>query len=348
MMKTRTAVHSPQSEKNQRIHGEAIAVRAMAAAQMGAQLILWITFFGYDRAAQTVWQAALLWGIPLAALYFVWKKGSAALGRKSSRCVLLALLPCLTLDAAFLLFALSGLIGQLIPQYPGWVSVAVPAAFALLSAFLARPRGVSYGTDLLKWLLILLFVCGTVFLRASNRADRLWPIWGKGIGNTALTALRGAGSLWGVALLFALPPKQGKAAGWTLVPWGLACVWALWYGFVRPWETGDVMAVAEKLMGFARHASSITMYEIAGVMWMILLPLALMGALSASEKITLFSFPQCPRWIPLAAVLIPGCALLLIWPEAAIGLLDQTLPWRIAPSLAAGAWLWVQERRNRK
>jgi len=347
VMKTRTGVHSAAAQRRQRVRSEASAVRAGAAVQLSAQILLWITFFAYDRAAQAVWQAALLWGIPLAALYLLWKKGAPALHQKPGRYALIALLPCLMLDAAFVLYAFSGMIGQLIPQYPGWVGVAVPSAFALGTAYLARPRGVSYGTDVFKWLLLALFVCGTVFLRASTRADRLWPLMGKGFSATALAALGGAGSLWGASLLFALPKEGGKTAGWTLVPWVVGLIWALWYGFVRPWETGDVMAVAEKMMGFARHASSITLYEMAGVMWMLLLPLALTGALSAGERLLLAAFEKCPRVLAHGLVLAPGLAALLIAPESVVGLLGCALPWRIVLSAGAGAFLCILERRRK-
>lgn len=347
MMKTRTFVHSWQAQRRQRMQSEASACRALACVQLGAQILLWITFFGYDRAVQAVWQAALLWLIPFLLLWFVWKQGAKVI--QNTRYALLALLPCLMLDAAFLLYVFSGYIGQLIPQYPGWTGVWAAGGFALLTAYLARTRGVTYGADLLKGMLVVLFLFATVFLRQSTRADRLWPILGRGFPNTLLTAAAGAGSLWGTALLFALAGEEepkGKTVFWGLIPWGLGCIWALWYGFLRPWAFGDVLPVAEKMMGFARHASGVTLYEMAGLLWMVMLPLSLTGALSTGEKLVKNAFPKCPRILPLLGVLLPGMLALLIAPEKMVSLLDAALPWRFAVSLITGIGLIVLGRRK--
>ena len=351
MMKTRTLVHSMRAQRRERLHSEAAANRALACVQLGAQLFLWITFFGYDRAMQAVWQAALMGLAPLLLLWFVWQRGAGAFHLQSARYVLLALLPCLMLDAAFLLYAFSGYIGQLIPQYPGWTGVWAAGGFALITAFFSRTRGAAYGADLLKGLLVVLFLFATVFLRQSSRADRLWPILGRGFQNTFLTAVSGAGSLWGTALLSALAEEEkpkGKTVFWALIPWGFSCIWALWYGFLRPWAFGDVLSVAEKMMGFARHASSVTLYEMAGLLWMVLLPVSLAGALAAGEKLAVSAFPKCPRILPLLGVLLPGWLTLLIAPEKMPGILEAALPWRFAVSLASGIALTVLGRRKEK
>ena len=350
MMKTKTSVHSRREANRQRLKSEASAQWAAASVQLGAQMILWLTFFGYDRAAQTVWQAALLWVVPFFLLWFLWKKGTGVFLKNAGRYALLGLLPCLMMDAAFLLFALGGYMGQLIPQYPGWMSVWVVSGFAVLTAFLSKPRGVSYGIDGLKWGILLLFVLSTVFLRQSSRADRLWPILGKGLKNTAMTALLGVGSLWGIALFFLFPGEEkadGKTVLWGLIPWALGVIWALWYGFVRPWNPGDVLPVAEKMMGFARHASSVTLYEMAGVMWMVLLPLSLTGALTAGERIVTGVFEKCPRLVPLAAVLLPGFLGMLLIPGKMIGILEKALPLRAALSFGTAVFLCVLARRQK-
>ena len=58
--RTRTAVHSHQQAVEQRRYSRAAALRTVAAVQLAAQMLLWVTFSGYDAAVQTVWQAALL------------------------------------------------------------------------------------------------------------------------------------------------------------------------------------------------------------------------------------------------------------------------------------------------
>jgi len=342
MMKTHTRIHSRQAQKQERREGLAASIRTMISLMMGAQLLLWVVFFGYDRSVQAVWQSALMLIVPLLLLYFLWKDAP-----KSPKLCLL-LLPCLMADTALVLFALGGYISQLIPIYPDWVGIAVPAVIALLAALSAKPQGAARGAYAMKGLMALLFIFGTVFLRASNRADRLWPLMGKGLGVQGKTALLGSGSVWMAALLFILPPRDKKAARYALVPWAAGCVWALWFGFVRPWAFGDEMSIAEKMMGLARHAHSITLYEIAGLLWMLLLPLALCGCLSSAEMLALSAFPKCPRVLPMLAALVPGAACLLLLPEHMPSLLETILPFRTALSLVTGAAVRLAKKEKKR
>lgn len=332
MFQTHTRVTDRAAQKKQRETGSAAALKAVASAQLFTQLLLWITFFGYDRAQQTVWQAVLMIAPVWIALYLVWKNAG------DSRWTALPLLLCLQLDSCLVLFAVSGFIGQLIPQYPPWVGVLIPTAACFAIVLTARVRGVGYGTAVFKWLLMGLFLFSTVFLRASNRADRLWPLLGDGLGSTALAALSGAGSVWACALIFALPKSHTpkKNLRWVLMPWALGLVWALWFGFVRPWAAGDSLAVAEKIMGLARHAMSVVTYELAGVLWMLLLPLSLCGCAASAELLASRAFPKLPRMIPLALALLPSCVVLLIWPGEALAVLETLLPWRAVIALLCG------------
>ncbi len=345
MFQTRTRVHTQAAQQQERQAGYCAALRAMAAVQLGAQLLLWITFFGYDRVQQTVWQSALMTGPVMAALYLLWKNAAP------NRWAALALLPCLQLDACLALLALSGLIAQAIPQYPAWVGAVVPCAACVLTVLRAGTRGVGYGAKLFQWLLLGLFVLSTVFLRASDRADRLWPILGSGLGPTALAALAGVGSVWGTALLFALPqegqPPQ-KALRWALIPWVLGCVWALWFGFVRPWAAGDALAVAEKMMGLARHAMSVMLYELAGVLWLLLLPLALCGCAVSTELLMRRAWPRLPRPFPAVVALLPSCLMLLCDAGQALRVLETLLPYRAPVALACGAALCVLRGKGKK
>lgn len=348
LRRTHTRVHSPSAAQQERMQGEARAHHALACVQMAAQMILWVTFFGYDRAAQAVWQAAAAQGIFLIAACLVWKKVSFHV--EKGRWIALLLIPCLMLDAAFAMLALSGFIGQVIPQYPSWVGVIVPGAACLFTAVSAGRRGAAYGADVLKGLLLVLFVCATLFLRDSSRADRLCPILGLGIGNTALAALNGSGSLWGAALLYlpnGQPQGKAKTAPWAVTAWLMGCIWALWHGFMRPWSVGDDIAVAEKMMGLARHASSVTMYEIAGVLWMLLLPLSITGSLTAGGRIIRRAWPKLPRFAAMAAILLPSLALLW-FPAETLRLLETLLPWRMALGLLTGAGMLILSRKEAK
>lgn len=339
---TRTRVHSPAAQKREREGGLLSASRTAAAVQLGTQLLLWIFFFAYDQTEQTVWQAALMLFLPLIVLWLVWKNTAA--DHPSARWWTLPLVLCLFLDAAFLLLAVSGFIRQLVPAYPSWVPVAVPAAVCWLTALRARPRGVKYGAAVLALPLVALLIFGTVFLRASTRADRMWPILGDGLLSTARTALTGAGAVWGVALL--LLKSNQKSARFTVVPWALAVLCAVWFGFLNPWGPGDDLAIAEKMMGLARHAHSVILYEMTGILWMLLLPAALTACCSTSGELIRRAFPRLPLWLSLLpAVLLPS-AVLLLWPDRLFGILQLLLPWRYPVSLICGLGLMFCTRRR--
>jgi len=349
MMKTVASVHSAGDRQKQIRKSRVQAQRTLVCVMTGYQLLLWVAFFGYDQSGQAVWQSVLMLMVPGAAAYLLWKNSVAALSSKAGRYVPLALILCLLVDAAFLVFSLGGFISQLMPQYPFYVGYAVPCAFAFFTVWLSRAQGVENGAFTLKGLLVILFVFATVFLRASNRADRLWPILGKGILRQLKTALSGAGCLWGAALLFVLPKEKGKkAAKFMIVPWLCGSIWALWHGFVRPWSEGDAIAVAEKLMGLARYAHSVTLYEIAGLMWMAGIPLCLCGCVSISETLVTRAFPRCPRVLAAALFLLLPLAANLFWNEKILMVLETLLPWRMAVSLVCAAALFFIARKEAK
>jgi len=351
--RTMTPVHSQSAAVQQRDAGRRAALRTAAAVQIAAQIILWITFGGYDRAVQTVWQAALMLIIPLAALWFLWRSGEGALESKVAVYASLGLLLCLWMDAAFLLYAFSGLMEYYIPEYPYAAGPAAAAAVCWLTVLLSRRNGVAYGTSALKAPLILLFLLSTVLLRSSNRADKLWPLLGRGVVNTALTALGGTGSLWGAALMFVLPgkprqPTPVRASLRAAIAWAAGSIWALWFAFVRPWAPGDTMDVGERLMGLARHASGVASYSLAGLLWMLLLPAALTGCISAGEVLINRAWPGLARSI--AALVVPSAALaaVLIWPSQLPDVLGRVLPWRAVISAAVGLAAAVMARKEAK
>ena len=339
MMKTVASVRNAQEKQRQMQKGKALAQNTLVCVMMGFQLLLWITFFGYDRSRQAVWQSAVLLLVPGMAVHALWKRT-----KSESKYLPLMLLPCLLADAAFLLFAIGAFIGQLMPQYPHWLGYGVPCAFAFVTVWLSKSCGVENGAFTLKGLFLILFVFSTVFLRASNRSDRLWPIMGNGLFTQLKTAFLGSGCLWGTALLFVLPRERGeKTVRFLLIPWIIGCIWALWHGFVRPWAVGDAIAVGEKLMGLARHAHSVTLYEIAGLMWMAGIPLCLCGCLSASETLVTRAFPKFPRVAVIALfALLPFLFNLL---ENALLLLETILPWRIVLSVLAGVLMQKEAKK---
>lgn len=342
---TKTKVHSSAEERSQREKGWANAGRIMACLQLGTQLLLWIFFDGYDRSAQTVWQAVIILAVPLAALWAVWRGADISL--RAARWFLLPLVLCLTADSAMMLSVMNGFLHQLAPSYPAWTGVAVSMAFAYLTALCARARGVRYGVKVLAVPLVVLLLAGTVLMRASKRADWLWPIWGDGLLSTAKNALPGCGAVWGAALLFILPPKtsgNSKAAGWLALPWALCVVCALWLGFLRPWAPGDELPVAEKMMGLARHAHSVLTYETYGVMWMLLVPSSLIACLFTAGELIRSAFPRLATWAALLPAALLSAAVLFI--PNGTALVGLALPWRWAVSLLCGLALLIHTRRK--
>ena len=311
---------------------------AMVGIQLGTQLLLWIFFDAYDRALQTVWQAALMTAIPLLLLLWVWH--GADPHSPSAKWFALPLTLCLFADAALMTSALGGFVGQLVPHYPMWVSVLAPAAVCWLTALCARTRGVRYASQLLALPLSILLLLGTVFLRASTRADRLWPILGDGLFSTAKTALLGAGAGWGISLGVVFPQKRTKMWKTFLLyccPWALCVLCALWFGFLRPWAAGDALPVAEKMMGLARHAHSVLLYEATGVMWMLLIPTALTACFASSGEIIRRAFPSLPVW----ASLLPAAAVALALQAADF---HSLLPFRYLVALGCGLALRIDQR----
>lgn len=354
---TRSSVSDRQSARSQQRRAACAAYRTLGGIQLAAQLMLWITLYAYDRIAQTCWQAALALALPLGGLWALWHGGERALSSRVGTRWTLLLLPCLMLDAAILLRTLSGYISQLIPEYPFWACALVPAALCWLAALLSRENGAAYGARLFQGLLLGLFLLATVFLQTTAHTVRLWPLLGQGVGRTAEEALSGAGGTWGVALLFALPlhspgGKEARSAGrtvlWTVLPWAVCIVWALWYGMVRPWRGGDALEVGERLMGLARHSRSPLLYECSGLMWMLLLPLAIIGCAVSGEKLLRSASPRVPRSLAALLSLLPGTAAALLWPDEILNALGWALPWRAALSAVAGAALCVTAARMGK
>ncbi|MBR6569490.1 MAG: hypothetical protein IKK75_03455 [Clostridia bacterium] len=345
--RTRTRVHTADAEKMQRKKGWDAASRAMAAIQLGTQLLLWVFFYGYDLSAQAVWQAALMLILPLLLLWLVWR--NASLNHPAARWVALPLVVCLLADAVLLVAVLGGFISQLVPNDPLWVSAIFPAFFCWLTALCARSRGVRYGMALLAVPLIVLLIISTVFLRASTRADRLWPILGDGLISTARCALSGAGALWGTALIFLLPSggRAARAAAWAVVPWLLCVLCALWFGFLRPWAQGDDIAIAEKMMGLSRHAHSVILYEMSGILWMILAPASLVGCFSTAGDLLSRATPRLPSWAVLLPVPVLAVVVSMLWPESIFGILGMVLPWRWVLTFVSGLTLTIICRRTK-
>lgn len=354
LRQTRTSVHD-ESERQRQERGSLLnACRLSGSVQIAAQLLVWVPIFAYDRSEQTVWQAALMLLIPLLLLFFVWKKGAGAVGTRAGAWWTLPLVLCLMLDAALLLRVLAGYIGRLIPEYPYGLTVLAPLAACYVSVLLTRKNGASYGMWTLKWAFVFLFLTSTLLQGADGNAVRLWPLLGQGLGQTALTALMGCGGVWGVALLFLTPDGQGEKQGhppalYAAIPLVMGVIWSLWFALTRPWRPGDGLVIGERLMGIARHSSSTVLYELTGLWWMLLLPCALIGGLTAAERLLRAVWPRLPRSLAALIPVLPAVILCVGWRDEMLSWLAVALPLRAAVSLISGAGMAVTANgRGRK
>lgn len=361
---TRTPVKDEQTQAKNRRKGVFATYRSMAAVQIVAQLMIWVTFFCYDRLTRTTWQAAILLVLPLALLWAAWNAGHRGIYTRAGSWVLLLLVPCLLVDATMILYALAGLMRELLSFYPHSIFVVVIALMCYATVLLGRENGVAYGVHSLRLILLGLFALATVLLNANSRVDRLWPLLGDGFGQTALTALSGVGGVWGIALLFFLPlskeakrdaelakthsdgVKRPMTAVWTLGVWALGVIWALWYALVHPWSAGDVLSTGERMMGMARLSASILVCQLTSVMWMLVLFIALCGSVVCGEKLLKNAFPKLSRPLAGGLLLLAPTIATLFWPQAAVGALSVALPYRAVLSLVAAVIMIIISRKG--
>lgn len=346
-MRTRTQVHTPSAAQEQRDRGLAAAIGVMAALQLGCQMLLWVTFYGYSQLNQTVWLAALALLAPLMGLWLLWKGGQPALSTRAGRLCCLPLLLCLWLDMALLLCAMAGYIDHLIPEYPYWIGVVLPALACLLTVGLSGQNGVPYGCQVLCLLILPLFLLSTVLLGAPANQSRLYPIWGAGAGTIGLGALGGCGCLWGVGQGFLTRTKQ-KSPLWVLLPFGALFLWALWYGMVRPWSPGDNLATGAKLTALNRNSPNVFVFELSGILWTLLLPLSCAGCLYTGRRIVAGVWPQWPGTTAPLALAVSAAAVVCLRQDRLLVDLASLLPWRALVSAICGAALCVLTVRERR
>ena len=99
----------------------------------------------------------------------------------------------------------------------------------------------------------------------------------------------------------------------------------------------------------ARVAVDPLLYECSGLLWMLLLPLALIGCAVSGEKLLRSAVPRVPRSVAALVPLLPGTVAALVWPDDLLGALGWALPWRALLSAAAGGALWaLSARKGRK
>ena len=359
---THTPVHDENALARERDSGLRLAYQALGAVQITLQLLLWLVMAAYDQTTQATWQAALMQAVPVAGLWLIWR--NAALperpaqtnGPSPSAWVAAALLlPCLFLDSYLLLRSAHALLTKLIPVFPDWLRVGIVTVFPLLTVWLGKGKGVAYGAYFMRFYLPVLFCLSTVLSGADIDASRLWPLWGSGLGPTALTALGGAGACWGVALLF-LFPLEGRrgnlrdSRGTALCLWlpvALCVLWALWMGLVTPWRAGDAPTPGYRMTALSRYSRSMLLNEAGVLFWISMIPLGLAGTVGGGERLLRGVLPGLPRFWAALFSMLPGVAGLCLLPTHPPELLLALLPWRSLLSALCGVALLMLGRRGR-
>lgn len=346
--RTHTPVHTESAALRQRRQGLRSARCLTAAVQLGAQMLLWVVFYGYDAMHQSVWLAALTQLVPLAGLWLLWRYARPALDTPPGRMACVPLCLCAMADGALLLSALSGFLRHLIPEYPFWVSVAAPAGLCLLSVWLSGENGVAYGCQALGFWLIPLFLLSTLALGKGAQPARLQPLWGPGASAVSLGALGGWGCVWGVCGLHPAGEDRIRRREllWPLVPFAALMLWALWYGMVRPWSAGDSLSSGARLTALARHAQSMTVYGLSALLWMLLLPLACVGCLRFGQELMQRALPGWPRALWPLLLLAPGIIGQSLMGDGLLDWLRPVLPFRSLISLSCGLALCIIRKRR--
>lgn len=347
--RTQTAIHTESAALAQRRQGLRSAMGITAAVQTGAQMLLWVIYYGYDALHQTVWLAALTQLLPLAGLWLLWRKARPALDTPAGRLVGLPLCLCVMADGALLLSALSGYVRSLIPEYPCWVSIAAPAALCLLSVWLSGENGAVYGCRLLALWLIPLFLLSTLGLGRAAQTARLQPVWGPGFSAISPGALGGWGCVWGVCAMHPPGdrPLRRRELLWPLAPFLALMLLALWYGMVRPWAAGDGLSAGAKLLALGRHAQSMAVYELSALLWMLLLPLACVGCLRLGQGLMQHALPGWPKALWPLVLLAPGIIGQSLMGNGFVDFLGPVLPFRSLISLGCGALLCIIQRKGK-
>lgn len=347
--RTHTQTTTESAAVQQRRQGLRSALGLSAAVQMGAQMLLWVTFYGYDALRQTVWIGAMTQLLPLAVLWCLWRWARPALPTAAGRMACLPLALCAMADGALLLCALSGYLRHLIPEYPFWVSVAAPAALCLLAMWLSGENGTMYGCQVLGFWLIPLFLLSTLALGKAAQPARLQPLLGPGVSALGLGALGGWGCSWGVCAMHPAGQERIRRREllWPLAPFAALMLWALWYAMVRPWAAGDGLSSGAKLTALARHAQSMTLYELSALLWMLLLPLACVGCLRFGQGLMQKALPGWPRALWPLVLLAPGIVGLSLMGDGFLSLLGRVLPYRSLMSLGCGIAVCIIRKRGK-
>ncbi len=351
---TKTTVRDEAAEKETRVISLRGAYRSIAMVQMATQLLIWMLLWLYADIHHTSWQAMLLMLVPAALLWLCWAFVPDRAPSVAATRLRLLLLPCLLLDSIILLNLMS-LFCQL--QLPTWPSHAIVLGLGLFTfanvAFSGR-HGIPYGLSPLRWVLAL-FLVGSLALHGTPRMENLWPLWGFGTESTLRAALVGAGGVWGVALLFAMPreaspptAKSRKRATllWALLPIAVVTLWTLYTCALRPWPGSVLLNYKEKMSVLNWYGGTLPLFIFSTIQWLTLLPSSLSANAACATGYLCEAFPKLSKQAGGFLYLAP-VVLLSMLPES--GTLDfayQIMPYRLALSAVAGIAITLLERRK--
>ncbi len=351
---TRTTIHDASTEDRKRIQSVRIAYRVMVCVQIITQLLLWVVFWLYADISRTSWEAMALQLLPALATWMIWSAIPRRTPSLLSLRLRLLLLPCALIDCCVLLSALS-LFCQL--QLSSWPSPAVSLGltiFVFFAVSFGGKHGVAFGINQIRTLILLLF-CGILLLRLEPDANNLWPFFGEGPGVMMRAALAGAGGVWGIALLFALPrdatpalpqEKRSSTLAWALLPVVMVCLWTFWLCLCGNWQSDNPLLPKEKMIVLAWRGSDLLMFQLATVSWLLMFIASVVGNTASAVHLLDEAIPRCPRRLVTGLYLLLPLAFTFFPEKQALDVLQLLLPYRMVLALGTGLVTLVVERKR--
>lgn len=353
-LQTRSTVHDSSDAAHRRVQSARVAYRVMAAIQILVQALLWYILWLYPQLLRNAWQGILLQLLPALATWGLWSAIPARACSPTALRLRLLLVPCAMVDGSALLVTLS-MLCQL--QLPAWPSHGVALGlffFLYLITLLSGVHGAAYGVNQIRVLLLVLFF-GMLLPNGAPDVNRLWPLWGDGFSPLLKASLGGVGSVWGIALLFALPrdalsphvqDRRSTTLAWGFLPVLLVALWALWTCLAGDWQFSAGLLPKERMIVLTWHGSDLLSFQATTAAWLALLSASLVGNAASAVSLVREALPRLPKFLSTALYLLPALFFCFLPPESALGLLALLLPYRLALCLGVGAAILLVERKR--
>lgn len=198
--KTSTSVHSTQAAQGQR-RGEALGNHyTLSACLMYVQVVIGLALVVYQRVSTPGYISVLLLLLPMAGLYYLSCRISAAEGAAASlpgRIGEGLLFGCLFLDAQLSLYAFVAIVREILPDYSNAVIALVTLLCVVPSLKHQNSHALPSLSRLLKYPLLIGLGLSMLGAYRVGSWDHLFPLLGRGSGQIL------TGSVWLLSALSA-------------------------------------------------------------------------------------------------------------------------------------------------